>query len=293
MTSTRYFISRIARSFGILRRNQRMSEAAAETHLLREAEVQLGAVIWERVENIESLAADYWNLRKLTNEHKALATKIAECQELLGKAHEERAELLNVSSDPELELNEEKERIIAGLNQLAIRRDEVVNAAKEIRRSYDGLKVKAEVLSSETGGENPGSTGDLEKIKSSLAQLKTKFASLKAERAEIASKIQDGDERIGTISEKIKELKKDQYSQASKAFQIIGDTNKDISTHRAEIGVIETRMIQLHGVIGRHVSRNATTDPACAEAAKNQQGLVDVMRALRKSITLNHRLAES
>jgi len=291
MTSTRYLISRLARSFGIHRRNQRMSEAAAETHLLREAEVQLGAVIWERVEKIESLAADYWNLRKLTNEHKVLAAKIAESQERLGKAHEERAELLNVSSDPELELNEERNQMVADLNKLAIRRDEVVAAAKEIRRTYDGLKVKAEVLTSQSGAEAVA-PAELEQIQSSLAQLKKRFAALKSERAQIAAEIQDGDDRISGIGERIKELKKDQYSQASKAFQVIGDANKDISAYRAEIGVIETRMIQLHGVIGRHVSRNASTDPECADSAKNYQGLVDVMRALRKSITLNHRLAE-
>lgn len=291
MTSTRYLLSRIARAFGIYRRNQRMSEAAAETHLLREAEVQLGAVIWERVEPVESLAADYWNLRKLTTEHKALAAKIAECQERLGKAHEERAELLNVSSEPELKLNEEKNEIVTQLNKLAVRRAEVVAAAKEIRRTYDGLKVKSEVLASQ-GDELKSGPSDLEQIKSSLIQLKTKFAALKSERSEIAAEIEAGDNQISEISERIKDLKKDQYSLASKAFQIIGDANKDISTHRAEIGVIETRMIQLHGVIGRHVSRNASIDPACAEAAKGHQGLVEVMRALRKSITLNHKLAE-
>jgi predicted nucleic acid-binding Zn-ribbon protein len=292
MTSTRYLISRIARALGIHRRNQRMSDAAAETHLLREAEVQLGAIIWERVENIESLAADYWNLRKLSAEHKALAEKITECQERLGKAHEERSELLNISTEPELELAEEKNRIVAHLNQLAIRRDEVLAAAKEIRRTYEGLKVKAEVLSSQGGG-NEIEPVDLEKIKSSLVQLKTRFSALKAERTQIASEIQEGDDRISEIAARIKELKKDQYAKASKAFQIIGDANKDISTHRAEIGIIETRMIQLQGVIGRHVSRNVSTDPLCAEAARNQQGLVEVMRALRKSITLNHKLVEN
>lgn len=292
MTSTRYLISRIALALGIQRRNQRMSEAAAETHLLREAEVQLGAVIWERVENIESLTADYWNLRKLANEHKVLAAKIAKCEERLGKAHEERAELLNVPSEPELELIEEKNQIVSRLNQLTTRRDEIVAAAREIRRTYEGLKVKAEVLSSQSG-DGKTEPVDLEKIKSSLSQLKTRFAALKAERTQIASEIQAGDALISQIGERIKELKKEQYSKASKAFQVIGDANKDISVHRAEIGVIETRMAQLHGVIGRHVSRNAATDPACADAAKGQQGLVEVMQALRKSITLNHKLAES
>jgi hypothetical protein len=50
-------------------------------------------------------------------------------------------------------------------------------------------------------------------------------------------------------------------------------------------------MRQLYAEIGRYVSRNASHNPACAGAAASNRGLVDVMRALRRSIALNHRLA--
>ena len=97
---------------------------------------------------------------------------------------------------------------------------------------------------------------------------------------------------INGLAEQIRELKKTQHEFASKAFQVIGDANKDISALRAEYGILDTRMTQLHAEIGRHISRNASDDPACAEAAKGHLGLVEVMRALRKSITLNYKLAE-
>jgi hypothetical protein len=60
---------------------------------------------------------------------------------------------------------------------------------------------------------------------------------------------------------------------------------------RAESGVLDTQMRQLYAEIGRYVSRHAKHNTACAEAASSHQGLVDVMRALRRSIALNHRLA--
>ena len=41
MTSSRYFVARVAQAFGYVRRAQRMGDAASEMHLLREAEAQL------------------------------------------------------------------------------------------------------------------------------------------------------------------------------------------------------------------------------------------------------------
>lgn len=291
MTTTRYYLHRLAKALGLQRRNQRMGEAAAETHLLREAEVYLGSVIWEKTESIEQLTTDYWNLRKLAQEHEAIAEKIADCQERLQKAHEERAALLNVSSEPEVALSEEKAALVTKQNQLAIRRDEIIIAAKEIRRHYDGIKTKSEVLAKQ--GTDPKSQPvDMDGLQASLTQLKGRFTDLKKERDEIGAEIDAGDLRIDELNDKLKEIKKGHYELASKAFQAIGDLNKDISGFRAEIGVIDTRMAQLHGVIGRHVSRSVPGESSCVQASKGQQGLIDVMRALRKSITLNHKLAD-
>ena len=75
MTSSRYLVARVAQAFGYFRRAQRMADAASEMHLLREAEAQLGATIWEKVENIEELSVEYWNLRKLIKERDEVARK--------------------------------------------------------------------------------------------------------------------------------------------------------------------------------------------------------------------------
>ncbi len=291
MTSTRYFFARIALAFGINRRNQRMSDAAAEMHLLRDAEAHLGAAIWDRTEHIEKVSSEYWNLRKISREREGVEKKMVECQERLAKAHEERAGHLNGVSDPEKELLAERTAILTRLSGLALRRDEVIEAAKEIRKAYDGLKVKSEVLAGQAEDSKPNST-EFEKINQSLSDLKAKFSSLKSERMQIAKDIESGDKEVDAIVEKIRLLKKSQVDRASKASQIIGDANRDISLLRAEIGLLEMKMAQLLGEIGKHVSRNTPADPACTTATKDQMALVNVMSALRKSITLNHRLSE-
>ncbi len=288
MTPTRYYAARFAQAFGYFRRAQRMADAASEMHLLREAEAFLGAAIWEKVEGIEALSVEYWNLRKLIKEREEVRSKLAECQERLDRAHQERAELLNSTPEENKELLDERATLLAGLEQLAQKRDQIVADAREVRRAYVGLKMKLEVLTNEGAS---GSEEESVRVKSRLNELKQRFAELKDERIRVGEAIEQGDVRVDLVEEKLKEKRQERRLLASDAFQIIGEGNKEISVLRAEHGVLDTRMRQLYGEIGRYVSRNARQDAACAAAVSSHQGLVDVMRALRKSIALNHRLA--
>jgi chromosome segregation ATPase len=290
MTSTRYFVARFAQAFGYFRRSQRMADAASEMHLLREAEAYLGASIWEKVENIEALSVEYWNLRKLVKERDEIRAKLAACQERLDKAHEERSNLLNNTPEENQELQEERTRMLTELEHLAHQRDQIVADAREVRRAYVGLKMKLEVLT------NEGKSGDyhdeqIAKVKGRLLELKTRFSDLKRERIHIGEAIEVGDAKLDIVDEKLREKRQQRRLEASEAFQVIGDGNKEISVLRAESGVIDTRMRQLYAEIGRYVSRNSNQDTACAAAATAHHGMIDVMRALRRSIALNHRLA--
>lgn len=287
MTSTRYFAARFAQAFGYFRRAQRMADAASEMHLLREAEAFLGAAIWERVESIEALSVEYWNLRKLVKEREEVRARLAECQERLDQAHEERSNLLNNTPDENRDLFDERAALLAELEKLALKRDQIVAEARDVRRAYVGLKMKLEVLAN----ESPVDQDEIAKVKSRLVDLKRRFAELKDERIAVGEEIERGDVKVDLVEEKIKEKRSERREKASETFQLIGEGNKEISGLRAEAGVLDTRMRQLYGEIGRHVSRNANHDPACAAAAATHRGLVDVMRALRRSIALNHRLA--
>lgn len=287
MTYTRYLVERLAKAFGYNRRSHRLSDAATEMHLLREAETHLGERIWEKIEAIEALSSEYWNLRKLSREHKALQTRIEECQQRLDRAQDERAELINSSSVGEYpELEQQSEQLLAALEQLSKEREVVSNEGRSVRHLYNGAKTKLEVLSMEGGA----SEEELIRVRTRLDQLRDRFNELKQRRDEINLKIQQGDTQLDRINEQIAALSHKSREAAAAAFKEINLANKEVWQLRAECGLIETRMRQLHAEIGRYISRHTSHDGTCRAAASSQQGLVDVMRALRRSIALNHKL---
>lgn len=290
MTSSRYFIARFAQAFGYFRKNQRMADAAAEMHLLREAEAQLGFSIWKQVEGIEELSVEYWNLRKFIKEKDSVNERLELCQARLDKAHEERASVLNSTPEVHQELLDQRVAILTELEKLSYQRDEIVAEAREVRRAYEGAKMKLEVLGRESSGSDANKQ-EIEKVKSRLVELKAKFSVLKQQRIDIGEAIEKGDAKVDLVDAQLNEKKKDRRVHASEAFQVIGDGNKEMSSLRAESAVLDTQMRQLYAEIGRFVSRHAAQHPACAKAAKTHRGLVEVMRALRRSIALNHRLA--
>lgn len=287
MTPSKYLICRIAMAFGYSRKNIRMGDAAGETHLLKEAEAFLGEAVWRNVEDIEELSMEYWNIRKLTKDRDRVASALEACEKNLVQAQEERAGLLGISTEPYQDLLDERQGVLSEIEELARERDRIVAHAREIRKNYEGIKTKKEVLEKEGGREE-----ELEKTADRLTQLKKDFAELKKKRHDVAEKISAGDARIDVIEEQLKERKKERREKASEAFQHIGDANQEMSTLRAELGVFDTQMRQLYSEIGRFVSLHAATNADCQRACKEQKGLVDVMMALRQSIQYNHKLAE-
>jgi len=289
MTTTRYFIARFAQAFGIFRRNQRMGDAASEMHLLREAEAQLGMAVWEKVASIERLSIEYWNLRKLVKDRDTVIAQLDACEKRLEATHKGRADLLNASPTPQTSLFDDRIAIIASLEDLTRERDQIVNKARDVRRIHDGLKVKIEVLTTERT-PSPERTEELEKVKQRLSELKLQFVALKEERTLVGTKIEEGDKQLDQIDLEIEAFKSERRSQASEIFKVIGEANREISSFRAELGLLDTRIRQLQGEIGRYVSRHSYNDKSCAETVKDHRGLIEVMRALRRSVALNHRL---
>lgn len=287
MTPTRYFFARIALAFGISRKQRRMAEAASETHLLREAEQVLGQRVWQRVESVEELGIEYWNLRRLHKKRDQLKEKLAKSEQTLQDAHDQRAELLGVKSEAAGKLENERTRLLAKLDELVKQRDDIVRRARDVRRIYDGIKTKLEVLGTEGRGE-PDAEATARKR---MRELREQFDTLKGERSAIAEEISRYSEKVGEFDHQLEDERKKHRAEAAKAFQMIGEANQSISSFKAELGLIETEMWQLYGEIGRHVSRTTKTNPTCREATRDWASMIAVMGALRRSINLNHRLA--
>src|ERR1035437_794863 len=130
MTPSQYFTARVAQGFGIQRRNKRLTEASLEMHLLRDAELFLGQLVWESVADVEELGVEYWNLRKLINEREEIVQRLEICRDTLDKAQEERAALLNLDSTPQQDVIEERSQLITNLESHARKRDDIVARAR-------------------------------------------------------------------------------------------------------------------------------------------------------------------
>ena len=287
MTSGRYILARIAQSFGVMRRTKRTSDAAFETQLLREAEEALGSLVWQEAGEIEEISVEYWNLRKIEKEYRDLQEKVAKAEEILNKSHAERSELLNEVSENQQQLDQKRLDLTKELESFANRRDQIVAEAREVRRHYDGMKIKLAVLASEGSDDL---AVQAEKTRVRMSSLRGSFQALRDKRIAIGREIEEGDRKLHAIEEQLAAHHQQRRQDASETFHVIGKANRDISNHRAQLGLIETRRQQLFAEIGRYVSRHALSNPALAKIYPNHTSMIDLMVALRRSIILNRKL---
>jgi len=295
MTSTRYVLARIAQSFGYIRKSHRLGEAVTESHLLREAEAYLGMLVWKKVESIDSLAVEYWNLRKLISECDEVNDKIAECRQRVNQAQEDRLELTNGKSEPNDAATAEQARLIDELEKLILRRDTLVAEAREVRRLYTGTKTKIEVLEDERDkkGTDEDHLKKIEEVSARLLEIKKHFETLKESRKEVGHEIERTERQLDQVEEKIKTLRQERRKKAAESFHLVGEMNKELSQLRARAGILELQIRQLYMDIGRCVSLSAQSNPQFAEAARDQAQLIRVMKALRRSVDYNQKLANT
>ena len=287
MTPTTYYIALIAKSFGLERRNKRLADASSEMGLLREAEYQLGKLLWEKIEGIDELSVEYWNLRKYVKEHHSHTAVMHELNDRLSVLHEKRAEILNEDSHHQEELAQRRADLLTRLEELAHKRDSLVRRAKDIRRIHEGHLTKIEVL------ERDGHHADeVTAVKEDIDALKEEFRSLKQQRTEIAEELEKGDRALDEIDAQLQQIKQEKRDRAAIVFQEIGGINRQLSEIRAEIGNCEMQIRHLQAAVGRHISRYYKRHPRCGEVAQHQRAMVEVMRLLRISIAMNHKLTD-
>lgn len=286
MTRFRYFTWRIAKAFGISFHTRHATNAAAEQHLLREAEEMLGRLCWEDTEEIEELSVEYWNLRKLTKKYTDLSGKIDSAHDTLQRSHDERASLLEMVVDSTKDLVAEREVLVEKSERLAAERESILTEARNVKRRHDGIKAKLEVLV----GEGGQTSAEVDRSKEELVSLKKRFKELRERRDALAARIDSLDGEIEDLDGRIETRRSEMRDEAFGSYQNIGKANRDISQTRAELGLLETEMITLYSEIGRYILTHHE-HPSLQNVVRKQRSLVGQMAALRLSITLNNRLA--
>jgi len=286
MTRTRYALAVVLQSFGVQRKTKRLTDAAFELQLMQDGEEILGSSCWPQIEDIEELSMEYWNLRRMDREEKELIAKLEKANETLRKAQSERAELVDRSKDIGQELFELRESFFDEIDDLGDEREEIMTRAARIKRKHGAMKMKLEVLKDE---EDPDEE-KLAQCRENLLSLKEKFEESRSEISAIEEKIETQEIKLASLQEKIDSKLEGSKGESTESFSMISKANRDITTYRAELGLLNDKQAKTFREVGRFLNLNAKRED-CRKATKSHRGIIEQVRILFQSIQLNRKLA--
>lgn len=264
-----------------------MTDAAFETHLMQDGEEILGAYCWEKIEHIEELSMQYWSLRKLKRAEKSILSQINDAEKILASAQKQRASEV----DHSIELGEtflgEQATIFESIEELNKDRDLIIAEAAKTKKRHSALKMKVKVLQEE---DEAHESSEIHEARNELAALRKFFATDKTRLDLIEVKLEQQYDQLNRIKGKI-DLASGPLSGASEVFSTISQANRDITKHRADLGLIQEEQAILFHEVGRFLNINSMRID-CREACQDHRGIQEQTRLLRQSIDLNQKLVD-
>ncbi len=285
MTRSRYSLAVLLQVFGIHRKMKRMTESANELYLMQDGEEILGGLCWKNVEQIDEISMEYWNLRRICGEQKELREQITSDENALKTAQQERALVIEQNKERGSELFTKREKLFHELELLNEKREDILDEAKQVKRRFEALQLKAKVLKDEGRTENPS----FKKTSEEISHLKVHFPKLKNQLETIDAKISTKQEEQQKTQELIDKQNEGKSSDASEIYALISKANRNISIHRASLGSLSDEYAKHCRQIGRHLNINSNNS-ACRNACKKYRGLLEQVRLLRRSIHWNKKL---
>jgi chromosome segregation ATPase len=287
MTRSRYALAAILQSFGVIRKNKRLNDAATELHLMQDGEELLGSFCWRNLEEIEDLSMEYWNLRRLDRQAKAIIENLNEAEKTLADAQINRADLIARSKGIGQELFEDRDLLFEKIESLNVRRDEIMAEATAIKRKYAALKMKAQVLLEEEA-ENKEK---LTQCSEDLFRLRKEFDEGKTQLKEVSDKIDELEGKLTILQERIDSKLEGTKGEATESFAKISKANRDITKYQAALGLIQDEQAKIFREVGRFLNLNADRID-CRKACQGYRGLQLQTRLLYRSVKWNRKLVE-
>ncbi|MDB4508029.1 hypothetical protein N9051_00445 [Akkermansiaceae bacterium] len=287
MTRFRYTLASIIQSFGLHRKLKRMTNAAYELHLMQEGEEFLGALCWPKVEKIEDIAMQYWNIRKIERKRAELTEQIQDSERVLYEAHTKRAAAADKSKDIGQELFNDCDGLFELLETLKNERETIMTDAQQVKRRFEALKTKASVLKDEGDTSSVSYTKNREQ----LENLKEDFKNFKEKLSKIDDKINIDQDKLTILQSNIDDKLKSNKDKASETFGQISAANREITAFKAKLGLLDEEHAGLCREVGRYLNLNARLDE-CQGACKEHLGLLKQINLLRRSIQWNKTLVE-
>ena len=287
MTLGRYLIASFLQHFGVRRKSKRMTDAAFETHLMQDGEEILGAYCWEKIEHIEELSIQYWSLRRLKLSGKSILSQIKDAEKILALAQKQRASEVDRSTELGEALLGERMTLFESIEELNNNRDLIIAEAAGTKKRHSALKMKVKVLQEEDEAHR---SPEIQKARNELAALRNGFAANKSRLDLIDTQLDQQKDQLNRIQKKI-DLASDSMNGASEVFSLISQANRDITKHRADLGLIQEEQAILFHEVGRFLNINFMRID-CSEACQDHKGIQEQTRLLRQSIDLNQKLVD-
>lgn len=286
MNGIPYLVARLFAKCGIYRKTKRLTDAADESHLLKQAEIILGVDLWSECESVEELSVEYWTLRKLEKEKDELQFRFDEANRELEHCSEQRNQVLNNANESYQSLECDLAALIRNRDDLSKERDSIIAKAHLERRKIESIRTKVEVLLSQ-----PEQVDEVEHANNLIAQYLEDFDQLKVSRNLIAADISVVSVEIESLKKLISDERNNLKAEASVGFQSIGKANRESSQIAADIGLLDLTMQKSYIKIGHYLSRNSGIDPVCSKICAKHMGVINQMRSLRESILRNQKIA--
>ena len=129
------------------------------------------------------------------------------------------------------------------------------------------------------------------KCRQQLNELKETFTESKSQISQITTKISSLEDELEVIKEKIDQKQQGSKGASDESFARISKANRDITTFRADLGLINEEQAKIYREIGRFLNINSDR-PDCKIACQDHRGLQEQTRLLFRSVQWNRRLAE-
>jgi hypothetical protein len=287
MTTGHYLIASFLQHFGVRRKTRRMTDAAFETHLMQDGEEILGAYCWEKIEHIEELSMQYWSLRRLKLGEKSILSQIKDAENILASAQKQRASEVDRSIDLGEAFLGERTTLFESIKELNNDRDLIIAEAAKTKKRHSALKMKVKVLQEE---DEAHESSEIHEARNELAALRKFFATDKSRLDLIDAQLEQQNDLLNRNQGKI-DLASGPMNGASEVFSLISQANRDITKHRADLGLIQEEQAILFHEVGRFLNINFRRID-CREACQDHEGIQEQTRLLRESIDLNQKLVD-
>lgn len=278
MTAFGYVVARLLKSFGIARVENYRAAAAFESHLIRESEEVIGALVWKNCEEVEEISGEYWKLRKIEKKQRSLSERIQELFSIVDSTQEARNSALAERATSSQQAFQDRERAIADIEGLRNENEEILREGRRLKRKHEGLKAKLEVLLEEL----PESATEIKASREELRQIKLAHQTLKERSDEIRKIVLNKEETLKELNKNIAAANNEVREQAEGEFGEIGRANKELTELRAKLGGLESEFTSLLSQVGNYILNNSN-EPRLVPVIKKNRRLIRLIQYIQQS----------